>query len=448
MYNDFPMKKNLVERAKNVLSPALTHATELEIVRGEGMYLYDADGNEYLDFVSGIAATAVGHCHPKVIEAANSQMKSLIHACAGVVYYEANVALAEKLKKITPEGLDVTFFTQSGSESIETAIKLAKYTTKKKSLIAYQGSFHGRTLGALSVTFSSPKYRNGYEPLVPGVFLAPYAYCYRCEKAKEKFKPTPKGKLFPEPQGCALECIKDTETVINNIPNGDIAAIIVEPIQGEGGYIVPPKEFIEGIRKLCDELGIYLIFDEVQSGFGRTGKMFAAENFNVSPDIMAMAKAIASGLPLGATIAKAEIMNKWTPGAHGSTMSGNPVTCSAASATIDVIEKEKLLDNAKKMGQYLRGELEELSEKYDIIGDVRGIGLMIGVEFVVPDTKAPNGEAVKKIREYCLKEKLILIGCGSDGHVIRLVPALTVTKEQIDKALSTIKGALESVTKG
>lgn len=439
--------KTLVERGNEVLAPALTHSTTVEVVRGKGVYLYDSEGREYLDFATGIAATATGHCHPKVVAAAERQTKNLIHACSGIVYYEQNVALAEKLKEITPPGLDMTFFGQSGSEAVEAALKAAKYVSKKQPLIAFQGSFHGRTLGALSVTFSKAKYREGYEPLIPNVYLAPFAYCYRCEKKIKSFKPKMKGEDFPRLERCKMECLSDTETVIKKIKGG-VAGMIVEPIQGEGGYVVPPKEFITGLRELCDKYGIYLIFDEVQTGFGRTGKMFAAEHFEVSPDLMSMAKGIASGFPLGATIGREAIMKNWSPGAHGSTMTGNPVTCAASLANIEVLETEGLIGNSKNMGRYFKDKLEEMAEKYDVIGDVRGVGLMIGVEFIVPGTKDPNPDIVKKIRELCLKDGLILISCGSQDQVMRIVPALLVTKEQIDSALEIFENALKAAIKG
>jgi len=440
--------KSLVERGNEVLSPALTHATTIEVVRGKGVYLYDKEGREYLDFATGIAATATGHCHPKIVSAAERQIKNLIHACSGIVYYEQNILLAEKLKEISPKGLAMTFFGQSGSEAVEGAIKAAKYVSKKTALIAFQGSFHGRTLGALSVTFSKAKYREGYEPLIPNVYLAPYPYCYRCDKKMKTFKPKTKGEDFPVPEGCKLECLRDTETVIKKIMGAGIAGVIVEPVQGEGGYIVPPKEFITGLRELCDKYGIFLIFDEVQTGFGRTGKMFAAEHFEVSPDLLAMAKGIASGFPLGATIGTEAVMKNWSPGAHGSTMTGNPVTCAAALANIDVLETEGLIENSKNMGRYFKDKLEELAEKYDVMGDVRGIGLMIGVEFIKPGTKEPNPDIVKKIRELSLKDGLIMISCGSHDQVMRMVPALLVTKEQIDKALEIFEKALATAIKG
>ncbi len=440
--------KTLAERGNEVLTPALTHATNIEIVKGKGVFLYDKDGREYLDFASGIAAVSTGHCHPKVVAAAERQMENLIHACSGIVYYEQNIALAEKLKAISPKGLAMTFFSQSGSEAIEATLKAAKYVSKKQGLIGFAGSFHGRTLGALSVTFSKAKYREGYEPLVPNVYLAPYAYCYRCDKKIKSFKPKIKGEDFPRPEGCSMECLKDTETIIKKTSKAGLAAMIVEPIQGEGGYVVPPLEFIQGLRDLCGRYGIYLIFDEVQTGFGRTGKMFAAEHFGVSPDLMAVAKGIASGLPLGAAIGTEAVMKNWSPGAHGSTMTGNPVTCAASLATIEVLETENLLENSKVMGRYLKDALEELQDHYQIIGDVRGVGLMVGVEFIKPGTKEPNPDAVKKVRELCLKDGLILIGCGSDDQVIRIVPPLVVNKDQLDKALTIFKSALETASKG
>jgi 4-aminobutyrate aminotransferase len=440
-------KENLIERGNKVLSPALTHSTFVEVVKGRGVYLYDKDGREYLDFATGIAVCAVGHCHPKVVAAAERQMENLIHACSGIVYYEQNIALAEKLKKITPEGLDMTFFGQSGTEAIEAAIKLAKYVSKKQGLIAFNGSFHGRTLGSLSITFSKAKYREGYEPLLPNVYLAPYPYCYRCDRKMKTFKKKPKGEDFPLLEGCSMECLRDTETIIKKVKQQGIAAIVIEPIQGEGGYIVPPKEFIVGLRELCDRYGIFLVFDEVQTGFGRTGKMFASEHFGVSPDIMALAKAIASGLPLSATIAKEEIMKAWSPGAHGSTMTGNPVTCAASLATIEVLETENLIENSRTMGRYMKDAIEDMAEEHKIIGDVRGVGLMIGVEFVKAGTKGPDAEVVKKVREGCLKGGLILIGCGSHDQVIRIVPPLTVNKEQVDKALKIFEEALKSAEK-
>ena len=400
--------ESLESRASKVLSPALSHYTSLEIEKGRGAYLISKSGKKYLDFACGIAVTNLGHCHPKVVAAAVKQAESLIHACAGIVYYEANILLAEKLSKLCPGGMNMSFFCQSGAEAVEGAMKLAKYVKNKPGLIAFEGAFHGRTLGALSITTSKKKYRDRYEPLLPNVYIAPYS--------KDN-------------------SLSEVEKIIKA---NQIAAIIVEPIQGEGGYIVPSKEFLSGLRNLCNKYEVFLIFDEVQTGLGRTGKMFASEVFGIYPDIMALAKGLASGFPLGAIIAKESIMKQWLPGAHGSTMSGNPVSCAAALATLDVIEKEKLPENAVKMGSYLRGKLDKLKKIYPSIVDVRGIGLMIGVEF-------KDGAAAKQMMESCLKGGLILISCGPRDQVIRLIPPLIITKEQIDTAVNIFEDALKSL---
>jgi predicted acetylornithine/succinylornithine family transaminase len=398
----------LAARAAKVIAPVVSHVTPLEIEKGRGAYLISYDGKKYLDFACGIAVTNVGHCHPKVIAAAVTQIEKLIHANGGIVYYEPNIALAEKLASIAPAGLNMTFFCQSGTEAIEGALKLAKYVKNKPGIITFQGSFHGRTLGALSVTTSKQKYRDRYEPLLPNVFVAPYS---------------------------AENSLEEVERILKKEP---IAGVIVEPVQGEGGYIVPSKDFLQGLRDLCNKYEALLIFDEVQTGFGRTGKMFASENFGVYPDVMALAKAIGSGLPLGAIMAKDSIMKQWTPGAHGSTMSGNPVTCAAALATIGVIENEKLIDNSVKMGAYFSSKLEVFKKKYEAIVDVRGLGLMLAVEF-------KDAEIVKKMLSLCLDNGLILISCGTRDQVIRIIPPLIVTKEQVDSALNIFEGALSQL---
>ncbi len=391
----------MLERANKYLSPVLTHVTEVEIEKGKGCYLFGLDGKKYLDFASGIAVVNTGHCHPKVVKAAASQIKKLIHACAGIVYYSPNVDLAEKLAQITPAGLDVAFFCQSGTEAIEAGLKLAKYATKKPGIISFEKSFHGRTLGALSVTNSNPKYRENYEPLLPKVYTVP--------KQIEAVK-----KVLAE--------------------NKDIAACIIEPIQCEGGYLFPEDGFLPALRKVCDENGVLLIFDEVQSGFGRTGYWFACQHYKVAPDILCLAKAIASGFPLGAIISTKALMDKWLPGAHGGTMSGNPVTCAAGLATLQVIEEENLMENAQQQGAYLKKKLEKLKKSHSEIKDVRGLGLMVAVEF---DSK----DKVKEIQKKCLAENLILISCG-DGQVIRFIPPLIVKKKQINDALRIFQKAL------
>ena len=402
-------KEDLETRAGKVLSPVLSHYYSLEVEKGRGAYLFSKDGRKYLDFACGIALTNLGHCHPKVVAATVKQAKRLVHACAGIVYYEPNVLLAEKLSKVCPGGLNMSFFCQSGSEAVEGSIKLAKYVKNKPGIIAFNSGFHGRTLGALSLTTSKQKYRDRYEPLIPNVFFAPYSQQDSLAKVEELLKANP------------------------------IAGIIAEPVQGEGGYIVPSKGFLAGLRTLCDKYDALLIFDEVQTGFGRTGKMFASEHFEVYPDVMAVAKGIASGFPLGAVIGKASIMKQWAPGAHGGTMTGNPVTCAAAIATLDVMEKEKIPQAALKMGKYMKAKLDGLKQKYPSIVDVRGLGLMIGVEF-------KDGAAVKKVLDSCIKGGLILISCGTRDQVIRVIPPLIVNKGQIDSAMKIFEEALKDLS--
>jgi len=387
------------------MSPVLgKYFDDFEIKGAKGGYLIGLDGRKYLDFATGIACCVIGHCHPKVSAAVKKQADTLLHTCIGVAYYEGYVKLAEELQKVAPLKDAQAFFCQSGSEAIESSLKLAKYATKKPGIIAFQGGFHGRTLGALSITTSKMKYRDGYEPLLPEVYVAPL----------------------------------DLKVVAGLLETKQIAGIIIEPVLGEGGYIVVKKEFLQGLRRLADQYGALLIFDEVQTGIGRTGKWFACQHAGVSPDIIALAKGIASGLPLGACLAKAEVMAKWSPGAHGSTFGGNPVSCAAAIATLQVIKEQKLLANAAKLGGYLIGELKKLQKKYPAIKDVRGLGLMIGVDFGA-------NPPVKSIMNQCLKQGVLMIPTGADGTVMRLIPPLNVTRAQVDQALQAFAAALENV---
>lgn len=384
-----------------MLSPVLgMYFDDFEIKKARGSFLYGLDGKKYLDFATGIACNVTGHCHPKVVSAIKKQAEKLLHICIGVAYYEPYIKLAEELQKISPLQEAQSFFCQSGTEAVEAAIKLAKYATKKPGIIAFQGGFHGRTLGALSATTSKMKYRDGYEPLLPEVYIAPL----------------------------------DLEVVAGLLKSHSdkIGGMIIEPILGEGGYIVIEKEFLRGLRRLCDQYNVLLIFDEVQTGLGHTGKWFACEHAGVVPDIITLAKGIASGLPLGACLGKKEVMAKWSSGAHGSTFGGNPVCCAAAIATLEVIKKEKLLQNTARLGGYLKQKLSGLNL------NVRGLGLLLGVDF---GSNAP----VKQIMHYCLENKLVLIATGGDGTVIRFIPPLNVTKSQIDQALKIFASALANV---
>lgn len=397
--------KTMAERGKKVVSPVLgRYYPEFEVASGKGVNLFGTDGKKYLDFSSGIAVCSTGYCHPRVVAAAAKQLKKLIHICIGIANYEPYIALAEALSKIVPIADAQFFFCQSGSEAVEAALKLAKYETKKPGIIALKGAFHGRTLGALSVTTSKMKYRDGYEPLLPEIYIA----------------------------GPNLAEIEDL------LRTKQIAGVIVELILGEGGYIMQDKTFIKGLRALIEKYQALLIFDEVQTGMGRTGRWFAADHFGVSPDIMTMSKALASGFPLGAVGAPASLMAKWSPGAHGSTFGGNPVCCAAAIATIEVIKKEKLLQNAFKLGQYLKEQLIALKAQYPVIKDVRGLGLMIGVDLGEP-------AIAKKIMDHCLANKLVLISTGADGTVIRFIPPLIIKKKEIDQALKIFGSALANV---
>ncbi|MEM3055553.1 MAG: acetyl ornithine aminotransferase family protein, partial [Candidatus Bathyarchaeia archaeon] len=366
-----PKARELVKKDERLISPSYVRFYPLVVESGRGCIVRDVDGNEYIDFNSGLACLNVGHNHPKVVEAIKNQCERFLHYSNTDFYYNEVVSLAEKLAEITPGSFEKkTFFSNSGAEAVETAVKLAKWHTRKQLFISFVNAFHGRTIGALSFTASKPLQRRYFFPLMPGVTHVPYPYCYRCP-----FKQT-----YPD---CHYWCVDfiDEFVLQKYAPPEDVAAILFEPIQGEGGYIVPPPEYFQRLKKLADKYGLLLIDDEVQTGIGRTGKWFAIEHWDVEPDILCGAKALASGLPLGATIAKAKIMD-WVGGSHASTFGGNPLSCVAAMAVIDVIKEERLLENATKQGTYILKRLEELKEESGIVGDVRGKGLMIGVEIV------------------------------------------------------------------
>lgn len=415
------MMDTLSERCKKVMPPAAGRSTNLGIIKGQGCYLTAEDGKEYLDFASGVAVCNIGHNHPKVVAAAKKQIDELIHGGHNVVYYETYVKLAERLVELTG-GDTMVYFSNSGAEANEGAIKLAKHYTKRPAVIAFRDSFHGRTLGTVSVTGSNSLYRQHYEGLMPSVYFAEYPYLYRSPYKEEGYRP------YIDRLNELFHTLVDPSMV---------AAIIMEPVQGEGGYIVPPKEFVQEIRKICDQYGIMLIFDEVQTGMGRTGKLFAYEHFGVKPDILSCAKGIASGFPLSAVIAKKEIMETWNAGAHGGTFGGNPVSCAAALATLEVLTQDGALENAAKMGEYFIGKVYELQKKHKEIGDVRGLGLMIAME-IVDEKGAPDKARTSQIVSSALEKGLILLTCGTHKNVIRFIAPTIVTKKEIDKAVSVI----------
>jgi 4-aminobutyrate aminotransferase len=433
-----PIATEVVAYDAGYISPSYMRPYQLVIKRGKGAMIEDVDGNLFLDFNAGVAVCSTGHSHPHVTEAIKRQVDDFLHICSADYYYPNLPKLAEKLSRLTPGAYEKrTHFGNSGAEAVEGAIKLAMYTTRRQKFIGFFGAFHGRTLGALSLTSSKARQRAGFGPQALDVTHAPYANCYRCPY---HLKPETCGAYEAKGPHCA-RVIEDL-LFKTTVPADECAAIIVEPIQGEGGYIVPPASFLRTIREIADRHGIVVIADEVQTGFGRTGKMFASEHFDFAPDIMSLAKGIASGLPLGATVAKKEMMN-WPPGAHASTFGGNPVAIAASLATIELLE-EGLIANAAKMGEYLIEGLRALMEKHSIIGDVRGKGLMIGIELVKDRfTKEPHPEALERVELACFRRGLITLGCGVS--TIRLSPPLIVDQEQCDFAIETIDEALSVV---
>ena len=423
---------NLIAKVSKTLSPSLAEDWPLlPVVRAEGVYLYTADSRRYMDFTSGIAVTNVGHGHPRVLAAARDQMEKFSHSAVGITLHEPLLRLTEALPKVMPTGMNMFFFGNSGTEAVEGALKLARYVTRRPGIIAFEGSFHGRTYGAASVSSVKSKYRNHYEPFVPGIYFAPYAYPYRCP-------------LGEDADTVVTWSIDGLQRVFDRlISPSEVAAVIVEPVQGEGGYVVPPAEFLCSLRRICNEHGILLILDEIQTGFGRTGEMFGAQVFDIQPDIMVIAKAIANGFPLSATVASRELMSQWSSGSHGTTFGGNPIGCAAALATLDVIREENLLVNCRKMGARLLEGLRVLKDKYPIIGDVRGLGLMTAMEFIVPGQgKIMNPGAAKAVLENTLERGLIGYMGGLQGQVVRLMPPLNVTGDQMDEALAILDDSL------
>lgn len=425
--------ESLYERCMKVMPPVVKRATTMGVTKGEGCYLWSEDGRKILDFASGVAVCNLGHNHPKVVEAAEKQMKELIHGGHNVVYYESYVRLAERLVELTG-GDTMVYFSNSGAEANEGAIKLAKYVTKRPGIIAFRGSFHGRTLATTSLTSSSSAYRKNYEGLLPSVYFAEYPYLYRTPYEMKDGK-------------CPKEYIEQFENIFHTLIDPSmVAAIMMEPVQGEGGYIVPDKEFVQYVREICDKYGILLIFDEVQSGMGRTGKLFAYEHFGVKPDILTSAKGIANGFPLSAVIGKKEIMEQWPAGAHGGTFGGNPVACAAANAVLDELTDGGMLDNAAKMGDYFKEKLFALQKKYlSVIGDVRGLGLMLAMEMVHPD-KTPDADITTAIRTKALEKGLLLLGCGTNHNIVRFIAPTIVTEKEIDIAINIIDECLKELT--
>ncbi|OFX28285.1 MAG: 4-aminobutyrate aminotransferase, partial [Armatimonadetes bacterium RBG_16_67_12] len=391
-------------------------------------------GRRYLDFVSGMAACNLGHRHPKVVAAAKAQIDRLIHGPIGVLVYDSLLRLCEELAAVTPGDLNAFFWGNSGTEAVEGALKLARYVTRRPAIVSFIGGFHGRSFGSASVTTSNVKYRHHYEPLLPSIYQVPFPYCFRC------------------PHRTGPACCDDPFVSLDRlfrhvVMPEDVAAMIVEPILGEGGYVVPPPDFLPRLRSICDRHGILLIFDEIQTGFGRTGEMFGAQVFGVAPDILVLSKAIASGFPLSAVAARPILMQRWTAGAHGTTFGGNPVACAAAVATLEAIRDERILENVRARSAEAMPRLAALADRVPFIGDVRGAGLMIGLEFVDPDQGgAPAGALVRRVLEGCLRRGLLLYPAGWAGHVLRFIPPLNVTSAELNDGLSILEDTVRALT--
>jgi len=430
-----PKARRLLERDARFVSPSYTRNYPLVVARGRGLTIEDVDGNLFLDFTAGVAVTATGHCHPDVVRAIQEQAAELIHMAGTDFYYESQALLCERLSRLVPgPGDKKTFLSNSGTEAVECAFKLARYETRRPRTIAFLGGFHGRTMGSLSLTGSKSLQRKRFAPLLPDVTHVPYGDCYRC----------PYRLTYPS---CNLHCVDviEDEWFRRIVPPEEVAAIVVEPVQGEGGYVVPPPGWFERLRALADRHGILLVVDEVQAGIGRTGKFLAVEHWSVTPDVVCMAKGIASGLPLGATTARPGLMT-WESGAHANTFGGNPLACRAALETLDLVERS-LMRNARDVGAYLMAALRRMQAGIEMIGDVRGLGLMIGIDLVKSrDSRAFDTDRRNRAIQRAFEKGLLLLGCGPS--TIRLAPALTVTRQEADTALSILDDVLREVQAG
>lgn len=431
-----PKARKIVDRDAAVISPSFGRAYPLVVESAEGNIVKDVDGNEFIDMNAGLAVCSVGHGHPKLKKAIKDQVDKFIHYSYTDFFYEAYVDLGEALSGILPIGGPVkVFYGNSGAEAIEAAMKVARWHSERQGYLAFIGGFHGRTLGAVSLTASKPYQRRRFGPLVPGVVHVLYPYCYRCP-------------FNLDCDSCGMACVDYIDDYLFHkyvVPE-EVSMLMVEPIQGEGGYVVPPDAYFPKLKKLLDGYGIMFAVDEVQSGVGRTGKWFAIEHWGVEPDIVCIAKGIAAGLPLGVMASRAEIQD-WTPGSHASTFGGNPVSCAAALAVLDIIESEGLLKNAEVEGGYIKRRLEEMLEVHPMIGDVRGKGLMVGVEIVKDkDSKEVAPKETEEIMMECFRNGLAIVNCGV--NVIRWMPPLTITRDLIDPSLEIFEKALGKVESG
>jgi 4-aminobutyrate aminotransferase len=427
------MANNLYQDNFPHMTPAWTRIFNFVAERAEGSYIYTDDGRKLLDFTCGIGVTNTGHCHPKVVEAIREQAGSFIHAQANIVIHKPMLQLIEELRQIVPPSIDSFFFANSGAEALENAVKIAKVATARPNVIVFNGSFHGRTHATMALTTSKTIYRAGFAPLMAGVYVAPFPYAYALGMTEEQ---------------ASQYCLEQLEYLLaSQTAPKETAAILIESVLGEGGYVVPPASFMKGLREICDKHGILLIFDEVQSGFGRTGKWFALEHFGVVPDIITAAKGIASGMPLSGVFTRSDIMKKLDTGSIGGTYGGNAIACAAGVATIRAIREEKMLENATDKGIQLMTGLRKYQEEYPQIGDVRGKGLMIGTEFTANGNRAKEKQIVKDVIHAAEDKGMLLLSCGTYDNTLRWIPPLNVTSEQINDGLMIFGHALKETTK-
>jgi 4-aminobutyrate aminotransferase len=428
-----PKARELLARDALVVSPSYPRDYPFVMSHGRGVEIWDVDGNRFLDFAAGIAVCSTGHSHPTVVQAIKDAADRFLHISSDY-WHEGQVKLAERMNELSPmKQPTMSFFAQSGTEAVEAAVKLARYVSGRSRFLGFLGGFHGRTMGSLSFTSSKYTQQKGFFPTMPGVTHVPYPNNYR--------------PLFAgSDQGRAVLRYIEEVLFVHNVPSHEVAAILVEPIQGEGGYLVPPEGFLAGLRELCDRHGILLIFDEVQSGIGRTGKMFASQHWDVAPDIMTLAKGLGSGMPIGMVVAKRSIMQKWSRGAHGNTYGGNPICCAAALATLDLVE-QSYMANAAKVGEYFKGKLRPLAGKYGIVGEIRGKGLMIGMELITDAvSRAPAKELCDAIITRAYHNGLILLSCGQS--TVRFMPPLMIREADVDEAVALLDVSIGEVLAG
>lgn len=431
-----PKSRALLEERNDLVPPGVYLVQPITIAESKGSVMKDVDGNVYIDFTSGIGVTSLGHCVDEIVDTICGQASKLIHSCIHVVNYESYLKLAKRLTEVTPGSFKKrALMLNSGSEAVENAVKIVRQYTGRPGIISFENSFHGRTYMAMTLTGKWDPYKVKYGPFVPGVYMTPFAYCYRCPFHLE----------YP---GCSLACVHHIEKSIlkTQVPPNEVAAIISEPIQGEGGFIAPPPDFFKELKGICEKHDIQLIIDEIQTGFARTGKMWAIEHYDVVPDVIVMAKAIASGLPLSAVVTRDELMKDIYPGSLGGTYGGNPIACATALKVLEIIEREQIIKLAAGLGRKLRKRLDEFQERYEVIGDVRGKGPMLAMELVKDRaTKEPNPEAASKLMKESLASGLLTLKAGLYNNCIRLHPPLTIEDELLEKGLEILEDAFKKV---